>query len=82
MGLARAGTFQNQLRRFSDEINERIENIKKVRWLSQVVLQSTVREATIFVKSVREEQTNIEPMICIPNVKCFLNLQQKFEFAN
>jgi len=30
MGLALAGTFQNQLRRFSDEINERFENIKKV----------------------------------------------------
>ena len=29
MGLALAGTFQNQLRRFSDEINERLENIKK-----------------------------------------------------
>jgi len=29
MGLAFAGTFQNQLRRFSDEINERLENIKK-----------------------------------------------------
>ena len=29
MGLALAGTFQNQLRRFSDEINERIESIKK-----------------------------------------------------
>jgi len=29
MGLALAGTFQNQLRRFIDEINERIEGIKK-----------------------------------------------------
>jgi len=29
MGLALAGTFQNQIRRFSDEINERLENIKK-----------------------------------------------------
>jgi len=29
MGIALAGTFQNQLRRFSDEINERIENVKK-----------------------------------------------------
>jgi len=29
MGLALVGTFQNQLRRFSDEINERLENIKK-----------------------------------------------------
>jgi len=29
MGIALMGTFQNQLRRFSDEINERIENIKK-----------------------------------------------------
>ena len=51
-------------------------------WLSQVVLQSTVREATIFVKSVREEQTNIAPMIWFPKLKCFLNLQQKIEFAN
>jgi len=29
MGIALMGTFQNQLRRFSDEINERIESIKK-----------------------------------------------------
>ena len=29
MGLAFAGTFQNQLWRFSDETNERIEGIKK-----------------------------------------------------
>ena len=29
MGLALLGTFQNQLIRFSDEINERIKNIKK-----------------------------------------------------
>ena len=29
MGLALAETFQNQSRRFSDEINEQLENIKK-----------------------------------------------------
>jgi len=27
-------------------------------------------------------QHTVAPMICIPNLKCFLNLQQKIEFAN
>jgi len=29
MGIALMGTFQNQIRKFSDEINERLEKIKK-----------------------------------------------------
>jgi len=30
----------------------------------------------------RANQHTVAPMICIPNLKCFLNLQQKIEFAN